>query len=60
MTAVELKLDFKLMGQLWGVYCEDFQENWPNHNSITRHPYLYNVTYLCVNLQLNFNHSITL
>ena len=22
-----------LTGELWGVYCEDFGENWPHHNS---------------------------
>ena len=21
-----------LTGELWGVYCEDFGENWPHHN----------------------------
>ena len=23
-----------LMGKLWGVCCEDFEENWPHHNGI--------------------------
>ena len=21
-----------LAGELWGVYCEDFEENWPRYN----------------------------
>ena len=41
MTAVERKPDFKLTidttyltltGELWGVYCEDWGENWPRYN----------------------------
>ena len=41
MTGAELKSDFKfttdspylaLTGELWGVYCEDFGENWPSYN----------------------------
>ena len=41
MTGAELKSDFKLttgtpylalMGELWGVYCEDFVESWPRNN----------------------------
>ena len=46
MTAAELKPDFKLatdtpylalMGELWGVYCEDFAENWPRYNGTTQY-----------------------
>ena len=41
MTGAELKSDLKLttdthylalMGELWGVYCKDFGENWPCYN----------------------------
>ena len=41
MTAVEYESDFKLttdtpylalMGELWGVCCEDIEENWPCYN----------------------------
>ena len=30
-TAAELKLNFK--DELWGVYYEDFEDNWPHNNS---------------------------
>ena len=42
MTAAELKSDFKLTtdtpyltltGELWGVFCEYFAENWPRYKS---------------------------
>ena len=51
MTATESKWDFKhtigttyltLTGELWGVYCEDFEENWPSYNSSA----LYYVSFL--------------
>ena len=34
MTATEYKSDFKfaLTGELWGVYYENFEENWPRYN----------------------------
>ena len=41
MTAAERKSDFKLTtdtpylaltGDLWGVYYENFEENWPRYN----------------------------
>ena len=41
MTATERVSDFNLttdtphlalMGELWGVYCEDLGENWPRYN----------------------------
>ena len=32
MTAPERKSDLKLTGELWGVYHEDFEENWPSYN----------------------------
>ena len=41
MTAVELKLDFKLptdtqysalSGELWSVYCRDLEGNWHYYN----------------------------
>ena len=41
MTAAERKSNFKpttatpylaLMGELWGVYYKDFEENWPRFN----------------------------
>ena len=32
-----------LMSELWGVYCEDFGENWPRYNGIqlyiTQYPF---------------------
>ena len=37
-TAAELKSDFKLTGELWGVYCEDFGEDWPWYNGPTLYP----------------------
>ena len=47
MTETELKSDFKLIthtpylaltGELWGVYCEDFRENWLRFNGIRTVP----------------------
>ena len=44
MTATECKSDFKLttdtpyhalMGELWGVYYENFEENWLCYNNTT-------------------------
>ena len=41
MAAAELKSDFKLItdtpylalaGELWGVYYDKFEENWPRYN----------------------------
>ena len=23
---------FALTGEIWGVFCEDFEENWPRYN----------------------------
>ena len=28
-----------LMGELWGAYCENFQENWPRYNSTVLYIY---------------------
>ena len=48
MTAPERKSDFKLttdtpylsiMGKLWGVYYEDFEENWPCYNGTALYMY---------------------
>ena len=41
MTAAERVSDFNLItytphlaltGELWGIYCEDYGENWPRYN----------------------------
>ena len=46
MTATERKSDFQittdtpysvLMGELWGVYSEDLEDNWPCYNGTTLH-----------------------
>ena len=48
MTGTDLKSDLKLTtdtpyltltGELWGVYCEDFVENWPHYNGTALYPY---------------------
>ena len=28
-------------GELWGVYCEEFVENWPNYNGTTLHIFMF-------------------
>ena len=48
MTAAEPKSDFKLTTdtlylaltcELWGVYCEDLEENWPRFNGTALYMY---------------------
>ena len=49
VTEAEYKLEFEptkhtpylaLMGELWGVFCEDFQENLPLYNGAALYVYL--------------------
>ena len=32
-------VNIRITGELWGVYCEDFGENWPGYNSTALHHY---------------------
>ena len=43
-----------LMGNLWGVLCEEFEENWPCYKSITLYFTNHWFTKLLINMQCNF------
>ena len=37
MTAKERESYFKLTGEIWGVYHENFEENWQRNNGTALH-----------------------